>query len=54
MANEACIKGADWVVLLGDGNKIDDPYHYRAFHRAFLEISERLQVSSIGTMVPYI
>jgi hypothetical protein len=46
MAEKAWAKGAAWVVLLGDDIEIDAPFHYRAFYRAFLDISERLQVSS--------
>lgn len=39
MATKAFELGADWVVLLGDDIKIDCPFHYRAFYRAFLDIS---------------
>jgi hypothetical protein len=49
MAKKAWAEGADWVVLLGDDIEVDAPYHYRAFYRAFLDISERLQVSSKAT-----
>jgi hypothetical protein len=49
MAKKAWAEGADWVVLLGDDIEIDAPFHYRAFYRAFLSISERLQVSSETT-----
>jgi hypothetical protein len=50
MAKKAWAKGAAWVVLLGDDIEIDGPFHYRAFYRAFLGISERLQVSSETTV----
>ncbi|CAB9506824.1 expressed unknown protein [Seminavis robusta] len=44
MATVAWASGADWVELLGDDIGIDCPFHYRAFYRAFLDISERLMV----------
>jgi glycosyltransferase involved in cell wall biosynthesis len=44
MAVAAWEDGADWVVLLGDDIEIECSYHYRAFYRCFLDISERLKV----------
>ena len=48
MAAEAFDLGADWVVLLGDDVEIQTNYHYRAFYRAFLDISEALGVRDLG------
>jgi glycosyltransferase involved in cell wall biosynthesis len=42
MATEAFEKGCDWVMLLDDETKIDCAYHYRAFYRSFIDISNRL------------
>lgn len=44
MAIKAWKEGADWVMLLGDDIRVHCPYHYRAIHRSFLDISERLHV----------
>ncbi|GKY95855.1 hypothetical protein MPSEU_000546100 [Mayamaea pseudoterrestris] len=43
MAVVAFDNGADWVTPLELGDKIDCSFHYRAFYRAFLDVSERLQ-----------
>ena len=44
MAVEAWTNGATWVMLLGDDVEIDCPFHYRAFYRSFLDISQRIGV----------
>ena len=52
MAVEAWTHGADWVVLLGDDVEITCPFHYRAFYRSFLDISNRINVP-FGFGCPY-
>lgn len=44
LACEAWAEKADWVMLLGDDVEIQCSFHYRAFYRAFLDISEKLDV----------
>jgi glycosyltransferase involved in cell wall biosynthesis len=44
MAVVAWENEADWVGLLGDDIEVSCCYHYRAFYRSFLDISERLEV----------
>ncbi|KAL3794568.1 hypothetical protein HJC23_008024 [Cyclotella cryptica] len=45
MAVKAWKHGADWVVLLGDDVEINCSFHYRAFYRSFLDISQMLGVA---------